>query len=133
MSLFYSKELMYLSSNLSSFLIAKKYLKLGSCILNHSQYIGETYSQTCRPPGAGEYILIPGGKEACRYISNGNGECFCAESNCNTKQLLDMFIENYEDGILDCVGGRCEDSNAVCYISGSGELVKIKKVFDMLS
>ena len=81
--------------------------------------------QTCREPGAGEYILIPGGEVACHYMSNGNGECFCTVSDCNTEALVYTFIQNHEDGVLDCIGGRCKESDTVCYISASGELVKI--------
>ena len=62
---------------------------------------------------------------ACRYISNGDGECFCTVSDCNTQDLIYMFIQDYEDGVLDCIGGRCKESDTVCYISASGELVKI--------
>ena len=62
---------------------------------------------------------------ACRYMSNGNGECFCSVSDCNTEALVYTFIQNYEDGVLDCIGGTCKDSDTVCYISASGELVKI--------
>ena len=40
-----------------------------------------------------------------------------------------MFIQNYEDGVLDCVGGTCKDSDTVCYISASGKLVKINMTF----
>ena len=61
---------------------------------------------------------------ACRYMSNGNGECFCTVSDCNTEALVYTFIQNHEDGVLDCIGGRCKESDTVCYISASGELVK---------
>ena len=66
---------------------------------------------------------------ACRYMSNGNGECFCTVSDCNTEALVYTFIQNYEDGVLDCIGGTCKDSDTVCYISASGKLVKINMTF----
>ena len=86
-----------------------------------SEFIGGIIRQACRSSTIAEKILIPGDNEACRYISNGHGECFCTEDRCNTEEFLDDFIQNYEDGILECIGGTCVDSDTVCYISGSGK------------
>ena len=58
---------------------------------------------------------------ACRFIYDGSCECFCTEDNCNTKQILVNFLQNYQNGILDCYGSSknitCPDSeDAVCYV-----------------
>ena len=52
-------------------------------------FIGGTIRQACRSSTIAEKILIPGDNEACRYFSNGHGECFCTEDRCNTQEFLD--------------------------------------------
>ena len=89
--------------------------------------LGNQYRQTCRNSVVANDILIPGKTSACRYIYDGDGECFCTEPECNTVALLHEFIQNYQKDELTCLDGRkggnvtCENADAVCYIQDNGE------------
>ena len=95
-------------------------------ITNPTTYLlGSIYTQACRKRKSAYSVLTPGLTEACEAISSGlSGECFCTGELCNSVYILNDFLQNYQNGILDCYGSKhdmeCPESEeSVCYISKS--------------
>ena len=76
-------------------------------LINLSLIDGSEYAQGCVEPEDAIYNLEEGSTEACISIFGGklslgdNINCYCTGNNCNTKELLNDWVEENDEEFSD--------------------------------